>query len=108
MTIVAEVVSAFLQEELRHDAVPQMTVLALFLLYDCVHIFHPKIGGRKFGMTLQTILANKFLLCGRPGCGIQDDAQGNNRSKSADPLFCKCGPHRYLLIISFTLLFCHV
>jgi hypothetical protein len=106
MTIEAEVGYALLQEERGYDAMPQMAVLTLLLLHDCVHIFHAKVCVRKFGMAFQAILASNFFLRRRPGCGKKDDAQEKNCSKSVDPLLCKSGPHRYLLTILFTLLFC--
>jgi len=63
VALVAEIVSRLLQDEFGHDAVSQMAILALLLLHDLMHVFHPEILVRKFRMTVEALLAGEFLSC---------------------------------------------
>ena len=67
VTIIAESVPVLFQAEFRNNAVPQMTDLAVPVLYHGVHIFHLEVRVGKFCMAAQTFLAGQFFLRCRRG-----------------------------------------
>jgi hypothetical protein len=82
MAGIAHLIARLFEEKLGNDAVPQVALLALFLLDGGMYIFHPEVGVGELGVTIETFFANKgsFPGCGGTGGQVDNCAQENQYS----------------------------
>jgi hypothetical protein len=62
VAFMTDLVSLFLEEELRHDPVPKVAILTFPILHDLVHVLHREILLDEFLMTVQALLSLEFPL----------------------------------------------
>ncbi len=94
VAIEAQVVAVLFQDEFGHDAMPQMAILALFLLDDRMNILHAEVFFSELRVAVETILAREFFPRRRTGARRQQDtAQKDDCSENAYGLFCKHDNH---------------
>lgn len=89
---ITDFISFFLQNQFRHETVPQVALLTFLFFHGEMNIFHSQVFFREFLMTAETILTDKplpsrrrasqrpFLRCLR--AGIQKDPEGNEKYSS--------------------------
>ena len=71
MAGIAHLIPRLFEEKLGNDAVPQVALLALFLLDGGMYIFHPEVGVGELGVAVEAFLADKGSLFGPGGAGGQ-------------------------------------
>ena len=59
MTGIADLIPWLFEQKFGNDAVPQMALLALFLLHGDMYIFNPEVSVCELGVTIETFLADK-------------------------------------------------
>src|SRR5208282_3241901 len=87
---IAELVAGFFQDVLRHQSMPDVTFLALFLFHYSMNALHRKVFFSKLRMAVQAFLAGKFPLGQRSAKRSREDcyyAQEQCRPCQPSPVF---------------------
>ncbi len=107
MTIIADFVSLLFQQQVGNDAVAEVAGLAVSLLNNRVHVFHPEVLICKFLVTVEALLANKRpLLCPRGfACRKENrSAQEEEYREKYRPIFCCMRGHHVVSLFRFRIL----
>jgi hypothetical protein len=85
MAGIAHLIPRLFEEKLGNDAVPQVALLALFLLDGGMYIFHPEVSVSELAVTIETFFAGKGSFLGRGGAG----GEVNNRAQEKQYSCCQ-------------------
>jgi len=77
MAGVADLIPRLFEQKFGDDAMPQMALLALFLLHGGMYIIHPEVGVSELGVTIETFLADK-------GSPFESRSAGSKINNGAD------------------------